>query len=120
RRLLPTHQCVGFHPRNRFTTHNRAPHFRGGFSSVPSVFSVVNPLTWCILIASMSAKFPMTITVAPESAGQRLDQFLTAELPDTSRARMQQLIAEEKALVNDAPAKPSLKLRGGESITILG
>ncbi|MFZ0706307.1 MAG: RluA family pseudouridine synthase [Candidatus Korobacteraceae bacterium] len=62
----------------------------------------------------------MTITVAPESAGQRLDQFLAAQLPDTSRARVQLLLAEEKALVGGAPAKPSLKLRGGEQITILG
>ena len=68
----------------------------------------------------MPAAFPMTIVVAPESAGQRLDQFLAAQLPDTSRSRVQQLIAEEKALVGDAPAKPSLKLRGGEQITILG
>ena len=68
----------------------------------------------------MAPQFPMTITVAPESAGQRLDQFLAAQLPDSSRSRVQQLIAEEKALVGDAPAKPSLKLRGGEQITILG
>ena len=62
----------------------------------------------------------MTITVSPESAGQRLDQFLAAQLPDISRARGQQLIAEGKVLVNASPAKPSLKLRGGEDITILG
>src|ERR1700756_1902165 len=68
----------------------------------------------------MAEKYPVTITVASESAGQRLDQFLAAQLPDTSRARVQQLIAEEKALVGGAPAKPSLKLRGGEQITVLG
>jgi 23S rRNA pseudouridine1911/1915/1917 synthase len=68
----------------------------------------------------MAPQFPMTIVVAPEAAGQRLDQFLAAQLPDTSRSRVQQLIAEEKALVSDVPAKPSLKLRGGEQITILG
>jgi len=62
----------------------------------------------------------MTISVTPEAAGQRLDQFLAGQLPDTSRARMQQLITENKALVNGAPAKPSLKLRGSEQITILG
>ncbi len=62
----------------------------------------------------------MTITVPPDSAGQRLDQFLAAQLPDTSRSRVQQLLAEEKAQVNGATAKPSLKLRGGEQITILG
>jgi 23S rRNA pseudouridine1911/1915/1917 synthase len=58
------------------------------------------------------------LTVNPDSAGQRLDQFLAARL-DASRARVQALIAAEKVLVNDAAAKPSLKLRGGERITIL-
>ena len=33
---------------------------------------------------------------------------------------MQQLLREEKALVNGSVAKPSLKLRGGEQITVLG
>ena len=64
--------------------------------------------------------FPITITVPAEAAGQRLDQFLAAQLPDTSRARVQMLLEEAKALVNGAQSKPSLKLKGGESITILG
>ena len=63
---------------------------------------------------------PVIITVPPDAAGQRLDQFLAANLPDLSRARVQQLLREEKALVNSAPAKPSLKLRGGEQITVTG
>lgn len=66
------------------------------------------------------ARFPFTIAVEPEAKGQRLDQFLAAQIPDTSRARVQMLLAEQKALVNGAAAKPSLKLRGGESITVLG
>ena len=60
------------------------------------------------------------IAVSGEHAGKRLDQFLASELPDTSRARVQQLIAEEKVLVNDAPAKASLRLRGGERVSIVG
>ena len=64
--------------------------------------------------------FPITIAVTAEAAGQRLDLFLTAQLCDASRARVQQLIAEGKALVNGAAAKASLKLKGGESITVLG
>jgi 23S rRNA pseudouridine1911/1915/1917 synthase len=64
--------------------------------------------------------FPVTIPVSPDAAGQRLDQFLTAHIPDISRARVQQLLAEQKALVNGSVAKPSLRLRGGEQITILG
>src|ERR1035438_10001041 len=66
----------------------------------------------------MSNFFPILVPVAPDDAGKRLDQFLVAHL-DVSRARVQQLISEEKVLLNDAPAKPSLKLRGGESITVL-
>ena len=66
------------------------------------------------------AQFPVTIAVPAEAAGQRLDQFLTAQIPDISRARVQQLLLDEKALVNGATAKSALKLRGGEQITILG
>jgi 23S rRNA pseudouridine1911/1915/1917 synthase len=66
------------------------------------------------------ADFPITIAVAGDAAGQRLDQFLTANIPEISRARVQQLLAEQKALVNGSVSKPSLRLRGGERITILG
>ena len=52
---------------------------------------------------------PTSVPVTAEAAGQRLDQFLASAL-NVSRARAQQLIAEEKVLVNDAPAKASLKL----------
>src|SRR5271166_4992815 len=69
----------------------------------------------------MSAqRFPMTIVATADASGQRLDQFLTTQLPDISRARVQQLLGEEKALVNGSACKPSLRLRGGEQITILG
>jgi 23S rRNA pseudouridine1911/1915/1917 synthase len=57
--------------------------------------------------------------VMPEHAGQRLDLFLVGHL-DVSRARVQDLISEEKILLNDAPSKASYKLRGGERIAILG
>ncbi len=65
-------------------------------------------------------RFPMTVLVSPDAAGQRLDQFLTTQIPDISRARVQQLLEEEMALVNGSAAKPSLRLKGGEQITILG
>jgi 23S rRNA pseudouridine1911/1915/1917 synthase len=68
----------------------------------------------------MPESFPILIRVATEAAGQRLDQFLAARLDFVSRARVQEMIAEEKVLVNDAPAKASLKLRGGERISVLG
>ena len=67
----------------------------------------------------MLEQFPITICVAPDDAGKRLDQFLVGHL-DVSRARVQELISQQKVLVNDSPAKVSLKLRGGERISILG
>jgi 23S rRNA pseudouridine1911/1915/1917 synthase len=63
--------------------------------------------------------FPTLLSVATDDAGKRLDQFLVAHL-DVSRARVQELISQQKVLVNDSPAKVSLKLRGGESIAIIG
>jgi 23S rRNA pseudouridine1911/1915/1917 synthase len=64
--------------------------------------------------------FPKTFLATPEDAGTRLDQFLAGRLVETSRARVQQLISEEKVLVNEAAAKASLRLRGGESVQVLG
>jgi 23S rRNA pseudouridine1911/1915/1917 synthase len=59
------------------------------------------------------------IIASPEDAGRRLDQFLASRL-DVSRARVQELIHAEKILLNDAPAKASFKLCGGERITVDG
>jgi 23S rRNA pseudouridine1911/1915/1917 synthase len=64
--------------------------------------------------------FPKILVATVEDAGKRLDQFLVSQIVDTSRARVQQLINQEKVLVNDHPAKASLRLRGGERIAILG
>ena len=68
----------------------------------------------------MQEVFPILISVAGEDAGKRLDRFLATRLEFVSRARVQEMIAEGKVLVNDAPAKASLKLRGGERISVLG
>ena len=56
--------------------------------------------------------FPLTITTPPEAAGQRLDQYLAAQLSElvgseVSRARVQQLIAKGEVLVDSAAAKAS-------------
>ncbi len=68
----------------------------------------------------MPEAFPILISVAAKYAGKRLDQFLAARMQAVSRARVQQIIADGKVLVNDAVAKASLKLRGGERISVLG
>ena len=67
----------------------------------------------------MSKNLP-TIYISSDDAGKRLDQFLATRLERVSRARVQELIAQEKVLVDDAPARASLKLRGGERISVLG
>jgi 23S rRNA pseudouridine1911/1915/1917 synthase len=64
--------------------------------------------------------FPINLTVSPDDAGQRLDQYLVAQLPDVSRARVQQLIAKGGVLMDDGPAKASLRLKGGERVTVQG
>src|SRR5258708_25546275 len=68
----------------------------------------------------MPDAFPILIPVAAEDVGKRLDQLLVARLDSVSRARVQEMIAEVLVLVNDSPAKASLKLRGGERISVLG
>lgn len=67
----------------------------------------------------MAQSTTQQFTVAAEDADQRLDQLLVSRLT-VSRARVQELIRQGKILVNDAPAKASCRLRGGERITILG
>ena len=71
-----------------------------------------------VLSTGMAEVLQTSITVTEEDAGRRLDQFLASRL-NVSRARVQQLISEEKVRVDDGTAKPSLKLRGGERISIL-
>jgi 23S rRNA pseudouridine1911/1915/1917 synthase len=65
-------------------------------------------------------KLPITLSATPDDAGKRLDSYLATQLPDTSRARVQQLIAAGKVLVRGASAKASLRLAGGEKIEITG
>jgi 23S rRNA pseudouridine1911/1915/1917 synthase len=59
------------------------------------------------------------IPVDAAHTGQRLDQFLAVHL-NVSRSRIQELIRDQKILLNDTPAKASFPLRGGEKILILG
>jgi 23S rRNA pseudouridine1911/1915/1917 synthase len=68
----------------------------------------------------MAEQFPLLISAAAEDTGKRLDQFLAAHLPETSRARVQQLITQQLVLVNDSASRASLRLRGNERISVLG
>ena len=64
--------------------------------------------------------FPITFAPAESDAGQRLDQYLVSILPEVSRARVQQLIAKGEVLVGGIPARASLRLKGGEEVTVSG
>ena len=61
-----------------------------------------------------------TIEVPTDASGQRLDQFIAAQLDGVSRSRVQMLLDQGDVLVNGEREKASLKLRGGERIVITG
>src|SRR5579859_3254333 len=58
------------------------------------------------------------LIVAAEDAGQRLDRFLAAHLPDFSRTRIQSLLDHGHARVNGAPAKRSHRVQPGDAVAI--
>ena len=60
----------------------------------------------------------MTFVAAPSDAGKRLDAFLHERLPEYSRSRLQSWIKQDRVLVEGKAARPSLSLRGGESISV--
>jgi 23S rRNA pseudouridine1911/1915/1917 synthase len=66
----------------------------------------------------MTEPYPISVLVTSEDSGRRLDQVLVGRL-EVSRARVQELIEAGNILLNGLPVKPSLKLRGGEHISIL-
>jgi 23S rRNA pseudouridine1911/1915/1917 synthase len=72
------------------------------------------------LMAQLSDRAISSFRVPAEAASQRLDHWLTTQLPDVSRVRVQELIEQKKVQVNGSAAKPSLRLRGGEEIMITG
>jgi 23S rRNA pseudouridine1911/1915/1917 synthase len=65
---------------------------------------------------------PSTIThklaVQESDAGERLDRYLAARLPELSRTRIQELIEAGFVLVDDKPSKGAHRLRGAEKIAV--
>lgn len=68
----------------------------------------------------MPESSPIILVVAAEYAGERLDRFLVSQVPDVSRARIQQLIAGGKVRVNGEAAKSSLRLRERDQVELFG
>ena len=56
--------------------------------------------------------------VSGTEAGERLDMAVARHGDGLSRSRVQQLIAEGHVLVNDRPAKPGMKLRPGDRVSL--
>ncbi|HIJ81083.1 MAG TPA: RluA family pseudouridine synthase [Desulfuromonadales bacterium] len=61
---------------------------------------------------NFSLQFPL------ESESMRLDLFLSREMGGDSRAMVQRLIEAGNVLVNGKEVRPSLKLKGGEEISV--
>jgi 23S rRNA pseudouridine1911/1915/1917 synthase len=58
------------------------------------------------------------LRVTPEETGQRLDRFLVAHLPQLSRTRIQELIAEGRVLIAGKKARASHRVEEGASVQI--
>ncbi len=56
--------------------------------------------------------------VADKDAGARLDRFLDACMDDASRTRVQKWIADGCVFVNRKPARKSLSLEAGDTVTL--
>lgn len=71
-----------------------------------------------IIHDTMIKKIHETLIVTEEYIGQRLDQVLSKLLPDFSRTQIQDWITSGFVLVNQQQAKPKLRLKGSENISI--
>lgn len=65
----------------------------------------------------LSATFQHFLTGA-EDEGQRVDRWLAARLPESSRSRIQAAIAAGRVRVAGRPARRSLRIRAGQSIEV--
>ena len=67
----------------------------------------------------MSEETPiLNFTVADSDAGKRLDAFLAENIDGWSRSRLQRLISDGDALVNEKPVKSSYKLHGNDEVEL--
>ena len=66
----------------------------------------------------MPAPITHKLDVEENAAGQRLDRFLAAQLPELSRTRIQELIEGGLVLLDGKPSKGAHRLRAGERIAV--
>ncbi len=68
--------------------------------------------------ATSALPAPVELTVAPECAGQRLDQALSRLLPEFSRSRLAHWIRTRRVELDGRPALPKAKVWGGEKVLL--
>ena len=61
---------------------------------------------------------PLIFHPSSLDVGKRLDAYLAEKIEGWSRSRLQKLVADGDALVNEKESKPSYKLRDGDTIEI--
>lgn len=59
------------------------------------------------------------IVLEVKEGGKRLDLFLSEQLSDVSRSRLQRLIREGYVLLNGRPSKPAVRLKEGDLVRLL-
>lgn len=59
-----------------------------------------------------------TFVISAEEAGARLDAYLAAHVANWSRSRIKRLIEDSDVLVQGHTAKPSYKLRAGDTVEV--
>jgi 23S rRNA pseudouridine1911/1915/1917 synthase len=66
----------------------------------------------------MTDPIRLTLTIPPETAGQRLDQVLSELLSEYSRTRIKTWIESGQVLVNGGQLRPKDKVVGGERVEV--
>jgi len=62
---------------------------------------------------------PIELTFPADAEPERLDSFISRSVPELTRSAALRLIEGGQATVNGASQKPSLKLKGGERVTVV-
>ena len=88
-------------------------------SSAPAAPSVPTDILTTSGAFDAASASVASIAVSDELAGERLDRALAAHVPGLSRTRAQAAVASGRVLVNGRPAKSSLPLEAGMTITLL-
>jgi 23S rRNA pseudouridine1911/1915/1917 synthase len=60
----------------------------------------------------------LTFEIMSDDSGARIDKWLSANISELSRSRIESLIADGKILLNSQPVSKSVKLKAGDKVTV--